>query len=213
MLISGIAILRLFGIHYVFKDITAEKIVTLKGVSKTDALQGTLFMISVTISVIMFGIGGEYQEDGTWALLGACGFQMFFVIFILIEMGRMLFYKVGERENLSMRSSIRKSKFARFSTSSGGNSRGSVSSVGSTSSVGVSSFGSESSTQSRLEVGKRSSIWDGGTKGLQIKRSSLESVGYKHDLERVKGKMLISGGGGEGEENVMSKMDFDPGFF
>ncbi|GMH70510.1 hypothetical protein TrLO_g13840 [Triparma laevis f. longispina] len=125
MLISGIAILRFFGIHYVFKDITAERIVTLKGVSKTDALQGTLFMISVTISVIMFGIGGEYEED----------------------------------------------------------------------------------------VGKCSSIWDGGTKGLQTKRSSLESVGYKHDLERVRGKMLISGGGGEGEENVMNKMDFDPGFF
>ncbi|GMH67733.1 hypothetical protein TL16_g04758 [Triparma laevis f. inornata] len=108
MLISGIAILRFFGIHYVFKDITAERIVTLKGVSKTDALQGTLFMISVTISVIMFGIGGEYEEDGTWALLGAYGFQTFFVIFILIEMGRMFFYKVGERENFSMGSSIRR---------------------------------------------------------------------------------------------------------
>ena len=90
MLISGIAILRIFGLHYIFKDITFTKIVSLDGVTRVDCLQGTLFMISVTMAVVMFGVGGEYEEDGRWAIMGAYGFQTFFVGFILIEMGRMV---------------------------------------------------------------------------------------------------------------------------
>ena len=65
--------------------------------------------------------------------------------------------------------------------------------------------GTVSFDRERAKVGKRASLWEGGTRGLTT--SSHSSFGYKEDLEGAQTSEKLNGDG------LIEQLDFNPGFF
>ena len=189
MLICGMGGLRAVGVWYSFMNLSAKTLTTMNLSSMGDAVQGTLLFLSVACAVIMFGISGEYHESGHWAIAAAYGFQAVFSTFVVVEVIRILRRVETDetRAQYTVESLTRRRQTPIFTKE------------------GTASFGSNG--EKRAKVGKRASLWDGGTRGLTI-TSHHSSMGYKEDLEGAqKSKKL------DDEEGAVAQLDFNPGFF